>query len=113
MDNKSDPRVKDWFLMSSPFPTLMICLCYAYFSKVLGPKIMENKKPFDLKNTMIWYNFAQVIISTWLFSEVLHTFISTSVFYRNYFIDKQFNSRKKSSLILLNNNNREPSILKP
>ncbi|XP_011495475.1 PREDICTED: elongation of very long chain fatty acids protein AAEL008004-like [Ceratosolen solmsi marchali] len=71
MDNKSDPRVKDWFLMSSPFPTLAICLCYAYFSKVLGPKIMENKKPFDLKRTMIWYNFAQVIISTWLFSESL------------------------------------------
>lgn len=34
MDNKSDPRVKDWFLMSSPFPTIAISLTYAYFVKV-------------------------------------------------------------------------------
>lgn len=70
MDNKSDPRVNDWFLMSGPFPTLAICLFYAYFSKVLGPKLMENRKPFDLRKVMLWYNFFQVIFSTWLFNEV-------------------------------------------
>lgn len=34
MDNKSDPRTRDWFLMSSPFPTIAISLTYAYFVKV-------------------------------------------------------------------------------
>lgn len=34
MDNKSDPRTRDWFLMSSPFPTIAISLFYAYFVKV-------------------------------------------------------------------------------
>lgn len=34
MENKSDPRVKGWFLMSSPFPTLMICLTYVLIVKV-------------------------------------------------------------------------------
>lgn len=34
MDNKSDPRTTDWFLMSSPFPTIIISLSYAYFVKV-------------------------------------------------------------------------------
>uniref|UniRef100_A0A1B0D2R7 Uncharacterized protein n=1 Tax=Phlebotomus papatasi TaxID=29031 RepID=A0A1B0D2R7_PHLPP len=34
MDNKSDPRTKDWPLMSSPFPTIAISLAYAYFVKV-------------------------------------------------------------------------------
>lgn len=34
MDNKSDQRVKDWFLMSSPFPTLAICLTYVFTVKV-------------------------------------------------------------------------------
>ncbi|KAL7292494.1 hypothetical protein TKK_0014069 [Trichogramma kaykai] len=71
MNNKSDPRVNDWFLMSSPFPTLCICLSYAYFSKVLGPKLMENRKPFDLRKVMIWYNLFEVIFSTWLFYECL------------------------------------------
>ncbi|XP_014478534.1 PREDICTED: elongation of very long chain fatty acids protein AAEL008004-like [Dinoponera quadriceps] len=69
MDNKSDPRVNNWFLMSSPFPTLTICLFYAYFVKVLGPKLMENRKPFDLRRVMIWYNLFQVIFSSWLFHE--------------------------------------------
>lgn len=34
MDNKSDPRTTNWFLMSSPLPTIIICLSYAYFVKV-------------------------------------------------------------------------------
>ncbi|KAI5645315.1 GNS1/SUR4 family domain-containing protein [Phthorimaea operculella] len=69
MDNKSDQRVKDWFLMSSPFPTLCICLTYVFTVKVLGPKLMQNRKPFELKQVLIWYNLFQVIFSCWLFYE--------------------------------------------
>lgn len=71
IDNNSDPRVKNWFMMSSPFPTLFICLFYAYFVKVLGPKLMENRKPFDLKKILLFYNFFQVVFSSWLFYESL------------------------------------------
>ncbi|KAH1003000.1 hypothetical protein HUJ05_010953 [Dendroctonus ponderosae] len=69
LDNKSDQRVKGWFLMSSPLPTLCICLTYVYIVKVLGPKLMENRKPFELKRVLIYYNLFQVIFSTWLFYE--------------------------------------------
>ncbi|XP_019873198.1 elongation of very long chain fatty acids protein AAEL008004-like [Aethina tumida] len=69
MDNKSDPRVNNWPMMSSPFPTLAICLTYAYCVKVVGPKLMENRKPFELKRVLIFYNLFQVIFSTWLFYE--------------------------------------------
>ncbi|XP_041976153.1 elongation of very long chain fatty acids protein-like [Aricia agestis] len=69
MDNHSDPRVKDWFLMSSPLPTLSICLTYVFIVKFLGPKLMQNRKPFDLQNVLIWYNLFQVIFSCWLFYE--------------------------------------------
>ncbi len=34
MDNKSDSRTKNWPLMSSPFPTILICLIYVYIVKV-------------------------------------------------------------------------------
>jgi hypothetical protein len=34
MEKKSDPRVADWPLMSSPFPTLAIVLGYVYIVKV-------------------------------------------------------------------------------
>jgi anthranilate/para-aminobenzoate synthase component II len=56
--------------MSGPFPTLAICLSYAYFVKVLGPRIMQNRKPMDLRAVLIVYNLVQVIFSAWLFYEV-------------------------------------------
>lgn len=34
MNNKSDPRTTNWFLMSSPLPTILICLSYVYIVKV-------------------------------------------------------------------------------
>ncbi|XP_012261106.2 elongation of very long chain fatty acids protein AAEL008004-like isoform X2 [Athalia rosae] len=71
MDNKSDPRVNGWFLMSGPLPTAIICLTYAYCVKVLGPKLMEDRKPMDLRRVMIFYNLFQVIFSYWLFKESL------------------------------------------
>ncbi|XP_022918606.1 very long chain fatty acid elongase AAEL008004-like [Onthophagus taurus] len=71
MDNRSDPRVNDWWMMSSPLPTLAICIFYVYFSKVLGPKLMENRKPLNLRNVLIVYNFLQTVFSLWIFYEYL------------------------------------------
>ncbi|XP_071445038.1 very long chain fatty acid elongase AAEL008004-like isoform X3 [Hetaerina americana] len=68
-DKNGDPRVKGWFLMSSPLPTLIICLTYVYLVKVLGPRIMGNRKPLELRRVLIGYNFFQVIFSSWLFYE--------------------------------------------
>lgn len=39
-------------------------------NQVLGPKLMENRKPFQLQNTLIVYNLFQVLFSSWLFYEV-------------------------------------------
>lgn len=66
----TDPRVSDWPMMSSPFPTIGICLFYAYFSKVLAPKFMANRKPYDLRNILVVYNLFQTVFSTWIFYEV-------------------------------------------
>lgn len=69
-DKNGDSRVKDYFLMRGPLPTLIICLTYAFIVKYVGPKLMENRKPFDLKNTMIVYNVIEVILSSYIFYEV-------------------------------------------
>lgn len=65
-----DPRVSDWPMMSDPLPTILICATYALIVTTIGPKLMENRKPFELKRTLIVYNALQVIFSAWLFSEV-------------------------------------------
>lgn len=70
LDKNADQRTTNWFLMSSPFPTLFICLGYVYAVKVLGPKLMENRKPFQLKNALIVYNLFQMVFSAWLFYEI-------------------------------------------
>lgn len=70
LDKNADQRTTDWFMMSSPFPTLFICLSYVYGVKVLGPKLMENRKPFQLKNALIIYNLFQMVFSAWLFYEI-------------------------------------------
>lgn len=57
--------------MSSPFPTLCICLFYGYFSRVLGPKLMENRKPFQLRKVLIVYNLFQTLFSFWIFYEYM------------------------------------------
>lgn len=67
----ADPRVKDWWLMSGPFPTMCLCLTYVLLVKVIGPKFMEDRKPFVLRKTLIVYNFLQVLFSAWLFYEVI------------------------------------------
>nr|XP_050844899.1 elongation of very long chain fatty acids protein AAEL008004-like isoform X2 [Vespula vulgaris] len=71
LDKHADTRTTNWLLMRSPFPTLFICLTYIYIVKVLGPKLMENRKPFQLTNVLIVYNLFQVIFSAWLFYECL------------------------------------------
>ncbi|XP_026328432.1 elongation of very long chain fatty acids protein AAEL008004-like [Hyposmocoma kahamanoa] len=71
MDNRSDPRVKDWPMMSSPWPTLAICIGYAICARKIGPSLMANRKPFELRRVLIFYNLAQTIFSAWICYEYL------------------------------------------
>lgn len=65
-----DPRTNDWPLISSPVPGLTIIGLYLYFVNSWGPRFMKDRKPFQFKNTLIVYNFVQVLISVYLFTEV-------------------------------------------
>uniref|UniRef100_A0A2K5PU60 Elongation of very long chain fatty acids protein n=1 Tax=Cebus imitator TaxID=2715852 RepID=A0A2K5PU60_CEBIM len=67
----ADPRVEDWLLMSSPLPQTILLGLYVYFVTSLGPKLMENRKPFELKKVMITYNFFIVLFSVYMCYEIL------------------------------------------
>lgn len=56
--------------MSSPFPQTFIIVAYIYFVTSLGPKIMENRKAFDLKSVLVVYNFVVVMLSLYMCYEV-------------------------------------------
>nr|WDS84442.1 elongation of very long chain fatty acids protein 1 [Apocyclops royi] len=69
--DKRDLRVEGWPLMSSPVPTILICAAYVYIVKVLGPNFMKNREPYNIKSFLIWYNAAQVVLSTYIFVQLL------------------------------------------
>lgn len=66
----SDPRTNDWFLIKSPLPGLSIIGAYLYFVLSWGPRYMKHRKPYELTNILIVYNFLQVCISCFLVFEV-------------------------------------------
>lgn len=66
----TDSRTESWFLMSSPLPQTIIIAAYIYFVTSLGPRIMENRKAFDLKGVLIVYNFSVVALSLYMIYEV-------------------------------------------
>lgn len=54
----------------------VILLCYLFFVLYLGPRIMASRKPFQLKEAMIVYNFMLVALSVFIVYEVSLCFFS-------------------------------------
>ncbi|XP_072294512.1 elongation of very long chain fatty acids protein 1b [Eucyclogobius newberryi] len=77
-----DPRVNSYLLMQSPVPMTIILLCYLFFTLYLGPRIMANRKPFQLKEAMIIYNFALVGLSVYIVYEFLMSGWATTYTWR-------------------------------
>lgn len=66
----SDPVVDSWLFMKSPVPVIIILVSYLYFVLKLGPQLMANRPPFQLKGLIIAYNAYQVVFSLWLCGQV-------------------------------------------
>lgn len=64
-----DPRTDNYFMMSSVWPTVAICILYVFICKVWGPWFMKNREPYDIKHIIIAYNLFQTVFSFWGFSE--------------------------------------------
>lgn len=65
-----DSRTKDWFLAESFEPLVVIIAAYLFFCIYAGPRLMRNRKPFELKNTLLLYNAVQVALSVYMVYEV-------------------------------------------
>jgi hypothetical protein len=82
-----DPRVDNYFMMSSPLPTMVVTIIYClivYF----GPRIMKHREPFKLSFILKAYNLFVCLLSGYLVYEV------------RYFYSKDKNNEfKKKNLI--------------
>jgi len=71
-----DTRLDGWFLMSSPWPVLAICILYWFIVRIVGPRFMRDRPPYDVQKIMIVYNFCQTFFSLWIFSGTCYFFLT-------------------------------------
>lgn len=65
--DKVDLRTNSWPLVPSPTPVLAIIGCYLIFVLRVGPYIMANQKPLNLRNIMLTYNSIMVLVNVYFF----------------------------------------------
>lgn len=57
-DKYGDPRVSNYHLMSTPWPTIGATLIYYWFIRSIGPKMMRDRKPYQILPLVRCYNIA-------------------------------------------------------
>lgn len=63
-----DPRSRDIpFMRGGPWPIIAAMAFYVLFSAKLGPWMMRNRKPFELRTAMLVYNFTTVALNAYFF----------------------------------------------
>ena len=66
-----DKRMDGLPLMGNPLYTVILCALYVYVVKVAGPRYMKNRPPMNIKNFMVVYNAFQVLLSGYIFVQVI------------------------------------------
>ncbi|CAO1432089.1 unnamed protein product [Diamesa tonsa] len=61
----TDPRTKGWFLVDSPVPTIIGVATYLFLVWI-GPKIMKNRKPFQLNGILVPYNLLMAALNLFI-----------------------------------------------
>ena len=58
-----EPFISDWPLVRDPLPCVLLTAGYLFFVKVIGPALMRNRQPFELKTAMMLHNIFLVILN--------------------------------------------------
>lgn len=66
----SDPRTNNLPLVGNPFHGLAVLGFYLYFVLNLGPRIMKNRPPMQLKPLLTLFNIFQIGSSVLIFYKV-------------------------------------------
>ena len=80
-----DARVRDYPLMQSPVQMTTILLAYVVFAVYFGPRLMANRKPFNLNQAMVLYNFCMVLLNAYIVYEVRKVFCFVLFFGFSFF----------------------------
>ncbi|XP_042354333.1 elongation of very long chain fatty acids protein 1a [Plectropomus leopardus] len=84
---RTDARVKDYPLMQGPVKMNLILLSYVIISVYIGPRLMTNRKPLQLKTAMIVYNLCMVLLNAYIVYEFMMSGWATTYTWRCDLID--------------------------
>lgn len=66
-----DPRMKNMWLMNSPWPIVIILFSYLYFVLKCGPEYMKFRNPMNIDRIVMIYNVVQVLLSLYIVERVI------------------------------------------
>ncbi|XP_055382331.1 elongation of very long chain fatty acids protein 4-like [Condylostylus longicornis] len=72
LDELVDRRTKGWLLVDS-YTEVLGCIGFYYLIVLIGPNLMKNRKPFQLKFLMISYNFLMCLLNLYIFLGIFLT----------------------------------------
>lgn len=72
-----DERLRGWPFMDSPVPILSVFVLYLMMVRQ-GPKMMEQRKPFQVQGAMVLYNLAVMALSVYITFEKLISAVQSS-----------------------------------
>ncbi|KAL8614268.1 hypothetical protein ACOMHN_007606 [Nucella lapillus] len=77
----SDKRVGGWLFMQGYTPTLVLSALYLV-AVYVGPRLMKNREPFQLKWALVVYNLGLVVLNFHICSELLYNSLKLGYSYR-------------------------------
>ncbi|XP_020296784.1 elongation of very long chain fatty acids protein AAEL008004-like [Pseudomyrmex gracilis] len=76
MIDLADSVTRNWALVETPFPVIIITFAYLYFVLYAGPSYMKNRQSFNLRIFILFYNVFQILANAWL----VHSYVSAGWF---------------------------------
>lgn len=74
-EKESDPSINEYFLMrGGPWVAISVVSAYVYFVTKLGPALMKNREPFQLKKPILIYNSFMTLVNLYFFYEIVVNF---------------------------------------
>ncbi|CAG2171714.1 unnamed protein product, partial [Oppiella nova] len=71
-NREGDPRVRDFMLFTGgPTPMLLVMLAYLLIVKLIGPAVMNYRRPYELRNVMLVYNILMVAVNAYFLYEFM------------------------------------------
>ncbi|XP_023178041.2 elongation of very long chain fatty acids protein F-like [Drosophila hydei] len=77
---REDPWTAQVYLLTSPWPVICICSAYLLFVYRIGPRFMQNRKPYNLKNVILIYNICQMIYNATMFLLIFYYIFIVNVY---------------------------------